>query len=77
MAGEGRGVIALLTAGAERGLVVVRVFVFVGVALAIFIAAYLGYFVLPFVFVLLAFGILGMTGATRHLARLRRRFTRR
>jgi uncharacterized membrane protein len=77
MPGSQRGVIAWVIDAARNLAVVARVFFFVGLGLAIFMAAYLGYFVLPFVFVLAAFAILGVTGITRYAARIRRALTRR
>jgi hypothetical protein len=45
----------------------------VAAAMAIFLVAFLGYFVLPFIFVLLALGILGVSGTMREWVRLRTR----
>lgn len=76
MAGERGGYIAALIGAGQKAGVLFRVFLFVSVGVGIFLAAYLGYFVLPFIFVLAALAILGLTGMARHFARLRR-FLRR
>jgi hypothetical protein len=53
------------------GWVLARVAFFTAASLAVFLLAFLGYFTLPFVFVLIAVALLGMSGSLRQLARLR------
>jgi len=50
------------------GAVLMRVGVVVAMAMLLFLVAFLGYFVLPFIFVLLALGILGLSGTLREYA---------
>lgn len=72
MAGE-RNVVGSLIAVAQTGLVLLRVAFMVGLAVAIFLTAYLGYFILPFVFVLIALSIIGVSNLLKQWARLRDR----
>jgi len=72
MAGE-RNVVGSLIAVAQTGLVLLRVAAMVALAVAIFLTAYLGYFILPFIFVLIALSILGMGNLLKQWARLRDR----
>ena len=53
------------------GVALVRVAVIVGLAISLLLVALLGYFVIPFVFVLLAMGILGLSGTLREFVRFR------
>ncbi len=73
MATPGRRPIALLTAVLATGIVLVRVGIVVGIAMLLFLFAFLGYFVIPFVFVLLAFGILGVSSTLREIVGLQAR----
>lgn len=73
MAEPGRGSLAVVTALLSTGLVLARVGVVVGVAMLLFLFAFLGYFVIPFIFVLLAFGILGLSSTLREFTGLRAR----
>jgi hypothetical protein len=54
-------------------MVLARVGVVVGVAMLLFLFAFLGYFVIPFVFVLLALGILGVSSTLREFTGLQAR----
>jgi len=65
MAKPGRRPFAILTAVLTTGLVLARVGIVVGIAMLLFLFAFLGYFVIPFIFVLLAFGILGVSSTVR------------
>lgn len=73
MAEPSRGAIGVLTAVIGTGAVLVRVAVIVVVAMLLFLTAFLGYFVIPFIFVLLALGILGVSGTLREYAGLQAR----
>jgi hypothetical protein len=73
MAGPRRDTVGLLVTIIGTGAVLVRVGLVVAAAMAIFLVAFLGYFVLPFIFVLLALGILGVSGTMREWVRLRTR----
>lgn len=73
MATRGRGSLAVITAVVSTGLVLARVGVVVGVAMMLFLFAFLGYFVIPFVFVLLALGILGVSSTLREFTGLQAR----
>lgn len=70
MSGE-RNVVADMIAVAQTGFVLAKVLLVVGLAMAIFATAYLGYFILPFIFVLMVFSIVGMGGLLKHWARIR------
>lgn len=72
MAGE-RNVVANMIAVAQTGVVLVKVLVLVGLSVAIFTTAYLGYFILPFTFVLIALSIVGMGNLLKQWARFRGR----
>jgi len=56
MATSGQGPMAVIAAVLSTGVVLARVGIVVGVAMLLFLFAFLGYFVVPFVFVLLALG---------------------
>ena len=73
MATPGRGSFAVVMAVLSTGVVLARVGLVVGVAMLLFLFAFLGYFVIPFVFVLLALGILGVSGTLREAAGLQAR----
>lgn len=73
MAAPGRGTVGFLMMVFATGAVLVRVGVVVGVAMLLFLVAFLGYFVVPFIFVLLALGILGLSGTLREYAGIRTR----
>lgn len=73
MAGPERGAMALLITVVSTGAVLARVGVVVAVAMSLFLVAFLGYFVIPFIFVLLALGILGLSGTLREYAGLKTR----
>ncbi len=73
MATPGRGSFAVVMAVLSTGVVLARVGLVVGVAMLLFLFAFLGYFVIPFVFVLLALGILGVSGTLREVAGLQAR----
>lgn len=73
MATPGRGSLAVISAVLSTGLVLARVGVVVGVAMLLFLFAFLGYFVIPFVFVLLALGILGVSSTLREFTGLQAR----
>ena len=72
MAGE-RNVVANMIAVAQTGIVLVKVLLLVGFSVAIFATAYLGYFILPFTFILLALSIVGMSNLLKQWARFRDR----
>jgi hypothetical protein len=65
------GVIHMVSVLIGTGAVLVRVGVVVGLAMSLFLVAFLGYFVIPFIFVLLAMGILGLSGTLREFVRFR------
>lgn len=65
------GVMHMLMVLIGTGAVLARVGVVVGLAMSLFLVAFLGYFVIPFIFVLLAMGILGLSGTLREFARFR------
>lgn len=71
MSAPGRGTIGFLMTVVATGAVLARVGIVVGVAMLLFLVAFLGYFVVPFIFVLLALGILGLSGTLREYAGLR------
>jgi len=73
MATPGRSPMAILTAVLTTGLVLARVGIVVGVAMLLFLFAFLGYFVIPFIFVLLALGILGVSSTLREFVGLQAR----
>ena len=73
MATPGRGSLAVITAVLTTGMVLARVGLVVGVAMLLFLFAFLGYFVIPFVFVLLALGILGVSSTLREFTGLQAR----
>lgn len=56
-----------------RGFVLARVGVVVVFAMLLFLTAFLGYFVFPFVFVLLALGIVGVSSTLREFVGLQAR----
>ena len=68
-----RGIFSVLMTVIGTSVVLLRVGVVVGVAMVLFLTAFLGYFVLPFIFVLVAFGILGLSATLREYAGLRTR----
>ncbi len=72
MAGE-RNVVANVIAVAQTGFILVKVLLLVTLSVAIFATAYLGYFILPFVFMLLALSIVGMSNLLKQWARFRDR----
>lgn len=72
MAGE-RNVVANVIAVAQTGFILVKVLLLVALSVAIFATAYLGYFILPFVFMLLALSIVGMSNLLKQWARFRDR----
>lgn len=72
MAGE-RNVVAGMIAVAQTGIVLVKVLLLVAFSVAIFTTAYLGYFILPFTFVLIALSIVGMSNLLKQWARFRDR----
>lgn len=72
MAGE-RNVVANMIAVAQTGVVLVKVILLVGFSMAIFVTAYLGYFILPFIFVLITLSIVGMSNLIKQWARFRER----
>ena len=65
------GAIHMVAVLIGTGAVLVRVGIVVGIAMALFLVAFLGYFVIPFIFVLLAMGILGLSGTLREFVRFR------
>lgn len=65
------GIVHLLMVMVGTGAVLMRVGIVVGLAMSLFLVAFLGYFVIPFIFVLLAMGILGLSGTLREFARFR------
>jgi hypothetical protein len=73
MATPSRGSLAMVMAVLSTGLVLARVGIVVGVAMLLFLVAFLGYFVVPFVFVLLALGILGVSSTLREFVGLQAR----
>ena len=70
MAEPSRGGLGLLLTVVGTGAVLARVAVIVALAMLLFLVAFLGYFVIPFIFVLLALGILGISGTLREIAGL-------
>lgn len=68
-----RGTLGFLIMLISTGAVLARVALVVGVAMMLFLVAFLGYFVVPFIFVLLAMGILGLSGTLREYAGLQTR----
>ncbi len=70
---EPRGALGILITVIGTGAVLARVAVIVAVAMTLFLVAFLGYFVIPFIFVLLALGILGLSGTLREYAGLQTR----
>lgn len=72
MAGE-RNVVANMIAAAQAGFVLMKVLLIVGFSMAVFATAYLGYFILPFTFVLMVLSIVGMSTLLKQWARLRDR----
>lgn len=72
MAGE-RNVVANAIAVAQTGFVLMKVLLLVGLSIAVFTTAYLGYFILPFVFMLLALSIVGLGNLLKQWARFRDR----
>lgn len=73
MAESGRGSLAVIAAVLSTGIVLARVGIVVGVAMLLFLFAFLGYFVIPFIFVLLALGILGLSSTLREFTGLQTR----
>lgn len=73
MATPGRGFVPVVAAILSTGLVLARVGAVVGLAMLLFLFAFLGYFVIPFVFVLLTFGILGLSSTVREFTGLQAR----
>lgn len=63
-----RGAFGVLMTLAGTGMVLLRVGLVVVLAMSLFLFAFLGYFVVPFIFVLLALGILGLSGTLRQYA---------
>ena len=72
MASE-RSVVANMIAIAQTGFVLLRVLFVVAVSVAIFATAYLGYFILPFTFVLIALSLVGMSNLLKQWSRVRDR----
>jgi hypothetical protein len=72
MAGE-RNVVRQAIAVAQTAAVLARVFAVVAFSVALFAAAYLDYFILPFTFVLVALSIVGMSHLVRQWAKFRDR----
>lgn len=72
MAGE-RNVVANMIAVAQTGMVLAKVLLVVAFSVGVFATAYLGYFILPFVFVLIALSIVGMGNLLKQWARFRHR----
>lgn len=72
MAGE-RSIVANMIAVAQTGMVLAKVLLVVAFSVAVFATAYLGYFILPFVFVLIALSIVGMSNLLKQWARFRHR----
>ncbi len=72
MASE-RSIVANMIAIAQTGFVLLRVLFVVAVSVAIFATAYLGYFILPFTFVLIALSIVGMSNLLKQWSRFRDR----
>ncbi|MCK9485400.1 MAG: hypothetical protein M0R73_01685 [Dehalococcoidia bacterium] len=68
-----RGVMGVLYTVVDTGAVLARVALVVFLAMTLFLVAFLGYFVIPFIFVLLAMGILGLSGTLREYAGLQSR----
>ncbi len=73
MAATGRGTLAVVAAVLSTGMVLARVGIVVGIAMLLFLFAFLGYFVIPFIFVLLALGILGLSSTLREFTGLQTR----
>lgn len=73
MATPGRGAVATISMLLGTGVVLARVGIVVGLAMILFLSAFLGYFVVPFVFLLLAFGILGLSSTVREFTGLQAR----
>lgn len=73
MATPGQGPLSLLTALFSTGVVLARVGIVVGLAMLLFLVAFLGYFVIPFIFVLLAMGILGLSSTVREFTGIQTR----
>jgi ABC-type microcin C transport system permease subunit YejE len=72
MAGE-RSVVAHMIAVFQTAVVLARVLAIVAVSVGIFATAYLGYFILPFTFVLIALSIVGMSNLLKQWSRFRGR----
>lgn len=72
MAGE-RSVVSHIIAAAQTALVLAKVLVIVGASVAVFATAYLGYFILPFTFILIALSIVGMSNLLKQWSRFRDR----
>lgn len=72
MSGE-RNIVADMIAVAQAGILLTKVLLIVGLSVAIFAAAYLGYFILPFIFVLMVLSIVGMSALLKQTARFRDR----
>ena len=70
MAGSERTALSILTTLVSTGAVLARVGLVVTLAMLLFLVALLGYFVLPFIFVLLALGILALSATFREYAGL-------
>ncbi len=73
MATPGQGFFGIMTAVLTTGAVLARVGIVVAFAMLLFLVAFLGYFVVPFVFVLLALGILGVSSTLREFVGLQAR----
>ncbi|MGE3858290.1 MAG: hypothetical protein AB7G21_15155 [Dehalococcoidia bacterium] len=73
MAKTGRSSLAVISAVLSTSVVLARVGIVVGVAMLLFLFAFLGYFVIPFIFVLLALGILGLSSTLREFTGLQTR----
>ena len=72
MAGE-RSVVGDMIAVAQTAMVLLRVLLVVAFSVGIFATAYLGYFILPFTFVLIALSIVGMSNLLKQWSRFRNR----
>jgi hypothetical protein len=66
-----RSIMDMVVTVIGTGAVLARVGIVVALAMSLFLVAFLGYFVIPFIFVLLAMGILGLSGTLRALTRYR------
>jgi uncharacterized membrane protein len=70
---DGSSAISQMIALGKTAIVLAKVLLIVGCAVVIFTTAYLGYFILPFTFVLVALSIVGMSNLLKQWSRLRHR----